>query len=249
MAKIVGIHTSGTPVGSVKSFAGSSTPAGTLICDGSAVSRTIYANLFSIIGTTHGAGDGSTTFNLPDYRGMMLRGVINIPAVTGTGSASSNNATFTSHGLRTGMRVRITGTPPTGLSLNTNYYAIVVDSNTLAFAISQANAIASSPTKITISGSVAAATVNQWIDPDASSRVAVQNGASSGSSVGSFQEDQIGSHSHVQRVWAANANGGPIPVGFTNVTTEQTGSYSTLTTGGNQTSTINSYVQYCIAYK
>lgn len=47
---------------------------GTLECNGAAVSRTTYANLFTAIGTTHGAGNGTTTFNLPDYRGIFLRG-------------------------------------------------------------------------------------------------------------------------------------------------------------------------------
>ena len=45
-----------------------------LQCDGSAISRTVYAKLFSLLGTTYGAGDGSTTFNLPDMRGLFLRG-------------------------------------------------------------------------------------------------------------------------------------------------------------------------------
>lgn len=51
-----------------------STPAGYLDCDGSAVSRTTYSELFDVIGTEYGSGDGSTTFNLPDYRGVFLRG-------------------------------------------------------------------------------------------------------------------------------------------------------------------------------
>jgi len=56
------------PIGTISIYAGSTAPAGYLICDGSAVSRTTYAALFAIIGTTYGAGDGSTTFNLPDLR-------------------------------------------------------------------------------------------------------------------------------------------------------------------------------------
>jgi microcystin-dependent protein len=63
------------PAGAVMPFAGSSVPTGYLFCDGSAVLRSTYAVLFTAIGTTHGAGDGSTTFNLPDYRGRMLVGV------------------------------------------------------------------------------------------------------------------------------------------------------------------------------
>ena len=55
------------PTGTIISSAGSSTPTGYLYCNGSAVSRTTYAKLFSAIGTTYGAGDGSTTFNLPNY--------------------------------------------------------------------------------------------------------------------------------------------------------------------------------------
>lgn len=62
------------PAGSIISFAGATSPDGFLICDGSAVSRTAYANLFAVIGTTYGAGNGTTTFNLPDLRGEFIRG-------------------------------------------------------------------------------------------------------------------------------------------------------------------------------
>lgn len=62
------------PVGSISFYGGGSAPSGFLLCDGSAVSRATYASLFSIIGTTYGVGDGSTTFNLPDMRGRMPLG-------------------------------------------------------------------------------------------------------------------------------------------------------------------------------
>ena len=58
----------GTP-GEVKMTAAAVAPAGWLLCNGSAVSRTTYAELFAAIGTSYGAGNGSTTFNLPDFRG------------------------------------------------------------------------------------------------------------------------------------------------------------------------------------
>lgn len=61
--------------GTVLPFAGSSAPTGWLLCDGSAVSRSSYPNLFAKIGTTYGAGDGTTTFNLPDTRGEFIRGL------------------------------------------------------------------------------------------------------------------------------------------------------------------------------
>lgn len=63
------------PTGSVLSYAGTTAPSGFLMCDGSAVSRTTYAALYAIVGNHHGSGDGTTTFNLPDYRGRFLRGV------------------------------------------------------------------------------------------------------------------------------------------------------------------------------
>jgi len=59
------------PIGFVGEWGGSTAPEGWLICDGSAVSRTIYSALFAAIGTTYGTGNGSTTFNLPDYRGRV----------------------------------------------------------------------------------------------------------------------------------------------------------------------------------
>lgn len=62
-------------VGEIKMFGFSGVPAHCLACDGSAVSRTTYPELFAAIGTTWGAGDGSTTFNIPDLRGYFLRGV------------------------------------------------------------------------------------------------------------------------------------------------------------------------------
>lgn len=63
------------PPGSVMAYMGTSAPPGWLLCDGSAVSRTNYPGLFAVLGTSCGAGDGSTTFNLPDCRGVFLRGV------------------------------------------------------------------------------------------------------------------------------------------------------------------------------
>lgn len=64
-----------SPAGTVLTFAGASVPSGWLLCDGAAVSRTTYASLFAAIGTAHGSGDGSTTFNLPDMRGRVPIGV------------------------------------------------------------------------------------------------------------------------------------------------------------------------------
>lgn len=62
------------PAGAVQPFAMSAPPTGWLKCNGAAVSRTAYPVLFAAIGVTFGAGNGSTTFNLPDLRGEFVRG-------------------------------------------------------------------------------------------------------------------------------------------------------------------------------
>jgi len=72
----------------------SSTPTGWLLCDGSAVSRTTYAALFTAISTTYGTGDGSTTFNVPDYRGRSPLG----PDTGGVHMASAKPALGASGG-------------------------------------------------------------------------------------------------------------------------------------------------------
>ena len=60
--------------GIIKMYAGNTAPDGWLICDGSAVSRSTYSLLYAVIGTTYGAGDGSTTFNIPDLQGRFALG-------------------------------------------------------------------------------------------------------------------------------------------------------------------------------
>lgn len=67
-----------TPVGVVNPFAGATAPTGWLLCYGQEIDRTIYSELFSVIGTTYGNGDGSNTFNVPDLRGRSISGVDNM---------------------------------------------------------------------------------------------------------------------------------------------------------------------------
>lgn len=85
----------GLEIGQIVPMAATTAPAGSLSCDGSAVSRTTYADLFAKIGTTWGAGDGSTTFNLPDFRRKTLVGK------GGTGTATLGNAVGNSGGAET----------------------------------------------------------------------------------------------------------------------------------------------------
>lgn len=87
------------PPGTVIAFAGSATPAGYLLCNGAAVSRKTYAGLFSVIGTAYGAGDGATTFNLPNLTDRFIQGsgapgtvkAAGLPNITGGFRASPVN--------------------------------------------------------------------------------------------------------------------------------------------------------------
>jgi len=87
------ITASTLPAGIVTSFAGATAPTGWLLCFGQAVSRTTYARLFTAIGVTHGIGDGTTTFNLPDGRGRTPAGKDDM------GGVSANRLTAQPGGL------------------------------------------------------------------------------------------------------------------------------------------------------
>ncbi len=87
--------------GVVFPFAGGTAPSGFLLCYGQAVSRTTYADLFDVLGTTYGAGNGTTTFNLPDLRGRTIFGKDDMG-----GSAASR---LTSTGGITGSTLGATG--------------------------------------------------------------------------------------------------------------------------------------------
>ena len=89
--------------GVVQLFAGSTAPSGWLICNGQAVSRITYAALFAVIGTTYGAGNGSTTFNLPNLVNRTVRGSNSLGKTGGadTVTLSTANMPAHSHGVGT----------------------------------------------------------------------------------------------------------------------------------------------------
>lgn len=93
----------GTPTGTILAYASNGAlPDGYLSCDGSAVSRTTYADLFAVIGTTWGSGNGSTTFSLPNLNGYWVKGSstagssvsAGLPNITGDASFSGGNGTL-----------------------------------------------------------------------------------------------------------------------------------------------------------
>lgn len=105
------------PTGAIFCFGANAAPSGYLECDGSAVSRTTYAALFGVIGTTFGAGNGTTTFNIPDMRGYFARGWdhgrgIDTGRVFGsnqTGMVGPHNHTFTGTPLATHLHSYVAG--------------------------------------------------------------------------------------------------------------------------------------------
>lgn len=82
-----------TPIGTILMYGGTRLPFGFLWCNGSAVSRTVYADLFNAIGTAFGSGDGSTTFNLPDYRESVPMGASDDYPLGSTGGEKEHTLT------------------------------------------------------------------------------------------------------------------------------------------------------------
>lgn len=99
--------------GWIIAYGGSSAPTGWLLCNGSAVSRTTYADLFAIVGTSFGVGDGSTTFNLPDLQDRFPLGKGTTFSTLGaTGGATTKNLAHT-HTFTTGAANTTTQLPST----------------------------------------------------------------------------------------------------------------------------------------
>lgn len=87
----------GAPAGAVMAWTTGTAPAGYVLCDGSALSRTEFAALFDVVGTTYGAGDGSTTFNVPNLKGRVPVGLdsaqTEFDALAETGGAKTHTLT------------------------------------------------------------------------------------------------------------------------------------------------------------
>jgi microcystin-dependent protein len=198
--EVIGVAPVNFPTGCVLPYAGTTAPEGWLLCDGDAVSRTDYAALFAVVSTAHGIGDGATTFNVPDYRYQVPRGrggVANQAILPADVNITTEEITVTGHSYRrTGFRVRVssTGTIIGGLAINTDYYVIVVNANTIKLATTRANAIAGTAINLMSQGT-GTHTISQAEGPDYSSRTAV-NGGNAGDNIGSLEEDGVQNHGH-----------------------------------------------------
>lgn len=131
-----------------------------ILCDGQAVSRATYADLFAVIGTTFGVGDGSTTFNVPDPQGCALvfagAGKVAESFASSSVTPATDIITVTANAARwiTGMKVRMTSTGifPSGLAAATDYFVIRVSATVIKLATSLANALAGTAIDIATTG-------------------------------------------------------------------------------------------------
>ena len=147
------IHRPGAdPTGTVKDFAGATAPGGYLLCYGQAIGRAGYAGLFNALGTQYGAGDGSTTFNLPDLRDRVTAGkgdmggsaanritsgiLPNTPNLGAAGGAQTNTATTTVSGSATGTVAGTTGTTGSAGGFNSGGFDLVTAGHTHDFSVS-----------------------------------------------------------------------------------------------------------------
>lgn len=111
------------PIGSIELWSNDVAPNGWLICDGSAISRTTYSDLFDVIGTTFGAGDGSTTFNLPNLKDRFAVGVgdnYDLGDVGGEAThtlATNEMPAHAHHDLHEGLSYWVPGLVPSGSSM------------------------------------------------------------------------------------------------------------------------------------
>jgi microcystin-dependent protein len=119
------------PTGSVFCMAMITAPSGYLECDGSAVSRTTYADLFAAIGTTWGAGNGSSTFNVPDLRGEFVRGWDNGRGVdSGRTFASFQDHQLQEHSHQVNYNDQNVGDPPNPITIDNIRHTGKLDTTT-----------------------------------------------------------------------------------------------------------------------
>ena len=112
------------PAGAIEAYAGSTAPTGWLLSFGQAVSRTTYANLFAVISTTYGSGDGSTTFNLPDMRGRAVAGKDDMGGTAASRLTSTVLTASNTLGATGGTQTHTLTAAQSGVPAHTHTFAI-----------------------------------------------------------------------------------------------------------------------------
>ena len=226
------------PAGMVMYFANSTAPQGWFVCDGSLKSRTNYIDLFNAVGTTYGAGDGTTTFNLPDFRGQFLRSWSGATSTVAVFTGTINNGASTP---AAGTYLSVLSTPTGLLRIGQTLSGTGITAGTKI--ISQSTGPAGGPGIYIVDTTqlVSSTTITASV-PDA------------GRAIGSNQIDAFQSHVHAS------------PAGYQYVTTPFTGDGSidgsatigsgqrnanavdSAAAGGVETRPINAALMVCIKY-
>lgn len=213
------------PVGSYLDLAMETPPTGYLECDGSAISRTTYSALFAVVADQYGVGDGSTTFNIPDWRGLFPRCWDNGASIDpDAGSISGQSA-------NTNTSTSITNAPNVSVYAARRYVGADITGTDIP---ANTKIVAWSGTTITISQA-------------ATGTSAISDMAIDFDVVESKQANDIESHTH-------DMSCSPTDTGSPSDRVESTSSSSDLvtiatdTTGGNETRPVNMYQMRCIKY-
>lgn len=153
----IGLSWCNNSYGMIAAFAANVIPTGWLKCNGAAVSRTTYANLFARIGTIYGAGDGSTTFNLPDLRGETIRGWDDARGVDSGRAIGSwqdgQNVSHTHTGTTSSDSHTHTWSGTTSSDSHTHTLAIYIDGGAISGKVSSARSANTNGTASTSSNS------------------------------------------------------------------------------------------------
>lgn len=203
--------------GVVLPYAGNVAPSGFLLCYGQAVSRTTYARLFAVIGTTYGQGDANTTFNVPDMRGRTPYGRENLPdAAFGGGTISINSAATrlsTANGILTSM------TDTANISVGDSCWGVGISAGAKVISIDSASQVTLSLNNLaTGSGDVRFGRINSF-----------ELGAKGGSFYEKMTVNRLAPHAHAS---PNNATRNTVSGGSDNVAMGSSGTgYNTGTTG------------------